>query len=73
MCSVFCPCEGSLLCSGRQIGRDYEGLRNVEQLTYAKTSVKLVNKLTHGYFTTLLGCSDEQLLPLKAAPSRLWV
>lgn len=65
MCSVFCPCAGSLLYSGRQIGRDYEGLRNVEQLTYAKTSVKLVNKLTHGYFATLLGynCCPWKLLP----------
>lgn len=68
-----CLCAGSLLCSKRQTDSDSERLRNVEQLTYAKTSVKLVNKLTHRYFATSLICSDEQLLPLKAAPSRLWV
>lgn len=63
--------ERSLLCSSRQIGKCSEGLRNVEQLTYAKT-VNLANKLAHGHFVTLFVWSDEQLLPLKAAPNRLW-
>lgn len=42
LCSLL-----SLLCYRRA-----EWLRNVKQLTYAKTSVKLVNKLTHGHFAT---------------------
>lgn len=65
MCAICTSAlAGWLLCSSRRTGSQRQ--RNVEQLTYAETSAKLVNKLTHGHFAALVQRSDEQLLPLKS-------
>lgn len=58
------PCLNCQFIYCAAAGREW--LRNVEQLTYTKTSVKLVNKPAHGYFMTLLVSIGEQLLPLRS-------